>query len=180
MNRPFELAARPSAQRGVALIVVLILLLVVTLLGLASMRGTLLQERMAGNVVARGQAFQAAEAVLREAEAFAATQPTLPDSGCTNGVCAMPGAGDPPAWEADGFWDTTGNYRLASEEIGDIQPRYVVEDYGQSESAACTGSVDMSASPCTNAKQVYRITVLSRAANGAEVMLQSTYEVPVP
>ncbi len=144
------------------------------------MRGTLLQERMAGNVLARGQAFQAAEAALREAEVFAATKPLLPDDGCTGGLCAMPGAGDAPAWQAAGFWDTAANYLLASEAGSSPELKYVVEDYGQSESDDCTGSIDMSASPCANAKQVYRITVLSQAANGAEVMLQSTFEVPVP
>lgn len=171
---------RPSAQRGIALVVVLLLLLVVTLLGLAAMRGTLLQERMAGNVVARAQAFQAAEAILREAEAFAATKPVVPGAGCQGGVCAMPTAGAAPAWQASGFWDTAANYRVASSAISGIQPKYVIEDYGQSETDTCTGSIDMSASPCTNAKQTYRITVLSQAPNGAEVMLQSTFEVPVP
>ena len=36
-------------QQGVALVVALVLLLIVTILGLASMRGTVLQERMSGN-----------------------------------------------------------------------------------------------------------------------------------
>ena len=37
-------------QRGVALIVVLILLLIMTLLGLASLRGTIMEERMSSNL----------------------------------------------------------------------------------------------------------------------------------
>lgn len=180
MSRQPRVPGRSAAQRGVALIVVLLLLLVVTLLGLASMRGTLLQERMAGNVLARGEAFQAAEAVLREAEIYAATKPLVPGSGCDKGVCAMPEGGAAPAWQAAGFWDTATNYRVANAEIGGFKPKYVIEDYGQSESNDCTGSVDMSASPCANAKQVYRITVMSHAPSGAEVMLQSTFEVPVP
>lgn len=180
MSRHVRVPVRARAQRGVALIVVLLLLLVVTLLGLASMRGTLLQERMAANVRARGQAFQAAEAALREAETYAAAMPLVPDDGCDNGVCAMPGAADAPAWQAAGFWDTAANYRVAGEAGSNPELKYVVEDYGQSESDDCTASIDMSASPCTNVKQVYRITVLSQADDGAEVMLQSTFEVPVP
>lgn len=166
-------------QQGVALIVVLLLLLVVTLIGLASMRGTLLQERMAGNVYARSEAFQSAEAVLREAEAFAMTMPVIPAAGCSDGVCAMALAGAAPAWQASGFWEN-GGFREAAEAIGEITPRYVVEDYGKAESAACTGSIDMSAPPCNDLKQVYRITVRSETPNGAEVLLQSTYEVPLP
>src|SRR5690606_37918461 len=89
---------RTPAQRGASLIVVLLLLLVVTLLGLAAMRSTLLQERMAGNMVARGQAFQSAEAALREEEAFSTGLPTPPGSGCSAGVCAMTKGGAVPAW----------------------------------------------------------------------------------
>ena len=56
-------------QRGITLIVVLLLLLVMTLLGLASLRGTLLEERMSAATYDRGIAFQQAETALREAEA---------------------------------------------------------------------------------------------------------------
>jgi type IV pilus assembly protein PilX len=59
----------PRRQQGVALAVALILLLVVTVIGLASMRGTSLQERMSANMYDRSLAFQRAEAALRAAEA---------------------------------------------------------------------------------------------------------------
>lgn len=59
----------PGRQRGVALIVALVLLLVVTVIGLASMRSTSLQERMSANMVDRSLAFQRAESALRAAEA---------------------------------------------------------------------------------------------------------------
>src|SRR5690606_30502218 len=58
----------PSRQRGASLVVVLILLLVMTLLGLAVLRGTLLEERMSANMFDRSLAFQQAESALREAE----------------------------------------------------------------------------------------------------------------
>lgn len=179
MNPTSPVYGAAHRQQGVALIVVLLLLLVVTLIGLASMRGTLLQERMAGNVYARSEAFQSAEAVLREAEAFAATLPVVPAAGCDEGVCAMAINGAAAAWQAAGFWED-GEFREAADAIGEITPRYVVEDYGKAESASCTGSIDMSAPPCSAMRQVYRITVRSETPNGAEVLLQSTYEVPVP
>lgn len=65
---------RPHRQKGAALIIVLLLLLVMTLLGLASLRSTLLEERMAGALYDRGLAFQAAESALRAGEAFVNTQ----------------------------------------------------------------------------------------------------------
>lgn len=56
-------------QRGVALAVSLILLVIATLIGLASVRGTTLQERMSANMYDRSLAFQRAESALRAAEA---------------------------------------------------------------------------------------------------------------
>jgi type IV pilus assembly protein PilX len=60
--------ALPRRQQGVALVVALVLLLVVTIIGLASMRGTSLQERMSANMYDRSLAFQRSEAALRAAE----------------------------------------------------------------------------------------------------------------
>lgn len=55
-------------QRGAALFVGLILLILLALIGLASMQSTLLQERMAGNFRLVNLAFQNAEEQLRAAE----------------------------------------------------------------------------------------------------------------
>ncbi len=55
-------------QSGAALVVGLVMLLVLTLLGLASMQTTSLQERMASNFDQRNLAFQLAETGLRFAE----------------------------------------------------------------------------------------------------------------
>nr|WP_155997992.1 PilX N-terminal domain-containing pilus assembly protein [Thioalkalivibrio sp. ALMg13-2] len=57
-----------AAQAGSALIVALILLLVITILAVAGMQNTVLQERMAGNMHDRNIAFQYAESGLRDAE----------------------------------------------------------------------------------------------------------------
>jgi type IV pilus assembly protein PilX len=59
---------RAHGQRGVALVVALILLVIATLLGLAASRGTILQERMSANSYDRSLAFQRSEAALRAAE----------------------------------------------------------------------------------------------------------------
>ncbi|PWG65143.1 pilus assembly PilX family protein [Spiribacter halobius] len=66
MVRP---AIGPGAnQRGAALVVSLILLLVMTLLGVVTLRNTSLEERMAANQRDRQMAFDAAEAALYAAE----------------------------------------------------------------------------------------------------------------
>lgn len=62
------IASSRRRQCGVALVVSLILLVLATLIGLASMRGTNLQERMSANMYDRSLAFQRAESALRAAE----------------------------------------------------------------------------------------------------------------
>lgn len=59
----------PAAQqRGVALFIALVVLLMITVLGIEGMQTTTLGERMAASVRDRDLAFQAAEAALREGE----------------------------------------------------------------------------------------------------------------
>ncbi len=55
-------------QRGATLLVALVMLIVMTLLGLASIRSTSMQEKMGANLYDRSLAFQAVESALREAE----------------------------------------------------------------------------------------------------------------
>ena len=57
-------------QRGAVLVVSLLILLVMTVLGVAAMGTTTLQERMANNNRQQQVAFQAAEAALRAAEIY--------------------------------------------------------------------------------------------------------------
>ena len=58
-----------SLQSGSALVVGLLMLLVMTLTGVAAMHVTSLEEKMAGNARDRSLAFQAAETALRGGEA---------------------------------------------------------------------------------------------------------------
>lgn len=69
-----------SPQRGSALIIALVFLLIMTLIGTTAMQGTSQQENMAGNMRDRNLAFQAAEAALRagERDALATANPLLP------------------------------------------------------------------------------------------------------
>ncbi len=55
-----------SRQRGAALVIALILLLVMTLLGVAALRTTTLEERMAANSQEHNRAFHAAESGLTQ------------------------------------------------------------------------------------------------------------------
>ena len=100
-----------ASQSGAALAVVLVLLLVMTLLGTAVLRNTLLDERMSGNLYDRNLAFQAAESGLREAEqrlqdiqiATNDAAGQFPSAGCTAGLCARPTGLTTDRWRDTGF-----------------------------------------------------------------------------
>lgn len=63
-----ELNPLPTHQNGSVLIVALIMLLLLTIIGLASIRGTSLQENMASNLRDSSIAFMDAETALREGQ----------------------------------------------------------------------------------------------------------------
>lgn len=66
--RKLPIHSRDPRQRGMVLLVALILLLLATLLGVSGMRGILLQEKMSANSYDRTLAYQSSEAALRAAE----------------------------------------------------------------------------------------------------------------
>jgi type IV pilus assembly protein PilX len=87
-------------QSGAVLILALVILVIVTLLGTAVMQGATLESKMANNSQERQQAFNAAEAALRQAErvidtaGFADSELRTNCTGsrcfnanCTNGLC---------------------------------------------------------------------------------------------
>lgn len=175
-----SMPASHSGQRGAAtLLVVLILLLVVALIGLASLRGTLMEEHMSAGVRDRGLAFQAAEAALREGELVAADRPAVPASGCAKGLCAIPVPGAAPVWENESVWTDAPETVVT---LGDrtAKPKYIVELLATNvpPRGSCTTSKVIGETSCSGTERRYRVTARSRADGRAEVMLQSIYAVP--
>jgi type IV pilus assembly protein PilX len=79
-----------TGSRGSVLIVSLVILLVLTLLGIAGVDTTMMQERMAGNLQEGVSSFQAAEAGLRDGELDARENLSLTTvfkPACTDGLC---------------------------------------------------------------------------------------------
>ena len=178
---PSFVAPGRSRQRGVALMVVLILLVLMTLLALVSLRSTLLQERMSSSQYDRSLGVQATEAALREAEAVAAKNPTVPGAGCTaaSGVCATPVATDTPRWLLD-----DAGWAAISKPVDDVvagslavKPSYIIEYMGRFDSPYCTTAGDPDSS-CDFQENHYRITVRSHDNDRADVTLQTNYAVP--
>jgi len=81
----------PRKQRGAILVVALIMLLLLTLIGIGSMQGTTLQERMAGNMRDEGLAFQAAETALRQGEATLTSISTIQNMAVTRNETTISG-----------------------------------------------------------------------------------------
>ncbi len=131
---PPRLATSGSAQRGIALVVALILLVVITLVGLAAVRGTIMQQKMASNLYDREVSFQSAEAALRAGAALVITNPSLVARNCqAGGVVCMANPFTDPGLPAGSIKDVgqgtaAGQFTAGSAAFG--QPQYVVEDMG--------------------------------------------------
>ncbi len=59
--------APPERQRGMALIMALVILMILTILGITAMTTSALEEKMSGNIQEQTRAFQAAESGVSEA-----------------------------------------------------------------------------------------------------------------
>ena len=176
-----------ARQGGVALVVALLLLVVVTLVGLAAVRGTIMQQKMTANFYDREIAFQANEAALRQAEiAIQATTAAAPagfrDCSPTSGAICLAD----PLSDVSLPVSTITPVPVAAFDAGKLaasQPQYVIEYMGKFEVPVpdikqlsnCSGYT-----PCgsTSMADFYRITARSGPANvgnRATVVLQSMY-----
>lgn len=129
------------AQRGVALFVSLVFLVILTLLGVAAFQSATLQEKMSGNLRDQSIAFQSAEAALRDGESVvAATLNIATPAGysCTGGLCrptfcdsggtCTPAAGT-PQWQNVSWAPASTTTVMISSGISGVaqQPRYLIE-----------------------------------------------------
>ncbi len=172
MNRQARHPVTPiHRQRGATLVVVLILLLLMTLLGLASLRSTVLEERMTSNLLDRSLSFQVAEAGLREAEAALTPIPVFPAAGCVNGLCARPLPATRERWAPDSGFNA---WRTASvSDPNTAAPRYIVEEMGEGPNWRDCDRLSPIHPLCLTPR--YRVTVLSQQAGRASVTLQTIF-----
>ncbi|MGE3106596.1 MAG: PilX N-terminal domain-containing pilus assembly protein [Lysobacterales bacterium] len=159
-------------QRGAALVVVLILLLLMTLLGLASLRGTLLEERMGANSLDRSLGFQAAEAALRQAETALRALPVFPPAGCVAGLCAAPVGGAPDRWTDPTFNGWVNAAVIPGAAV--VQPQFFVESLGNGPNTpGCDEGGEDTDPKCFSPR--FRISARSVAAGRGQIILQSNF-----
>jgi type IV pilus assembly protein PilX len=177
-HRRFPSPSRPrGGQRGISLVVSLILLVVATLVALGSMRGVVLQSRMSATTHDRSLAFQAAEAALRDAEtrAATATSASFPASNCSNGFCAQPALADTPRWLDTGFnqWRAAAGVTVPADAPA---PEAIVEDMGEASNwPGCENEVPRQPNCLTRR---YLISSRSTAEGRASVLVQSQFAAP--
>lgn len=160
-------------QDGSVLLVSLIMLLLLTLVAVAGMQGSILQERMTGNLRDRGLAFQAAEAALREAEAFIRANPTPATIyNNKNGLYQINHA-QTPGWTTRNT--TAGNgARIYSGNFQDVaaQPQYFIEEI----STVQPSGIETEAGRAVLPPPFFRITALGVGGSAStQVVLTSVY-----
>lgn len=148
----------PGAQRGMALLMSLVFLLLLTLIGVSSMQNATLQEKMSGGLWLRNQSFQAAEMALRIGES-AVQKDSYVLAACTGSQCAPPG--EASVVSAAGrnshsgvSWIATGNGFYGVQNIG-----------------TTLGAVNV---PSNTSATLYRVTAVGVAGHSRSV-LESIY-----
>jgi type IV pilus assembly protein PilX len=182
-------------QSGVALIISLVVLLLLTMITVTALQVTSLEQKMAGNMQEQNVAFQAAESALREAEGLIAIDdPTIdwdgdgtPDPNpfrplrlsngpfqntsdpvCADGLCGTtsPLQSADIAAAYDAGYTRTATTGIDNELI-DAEPEYIIEL--------------LFTEPSTDASRIYatfRVTALAWGGDpNSQVELQSTYRL---
>lgn|SRR5690554_335834 len=118
---------RGTRQRGAALLLALVILLVLTMLAVSGMQGSLLQERMVSAQRDGLVALEVAERAMRQIESSLDGLANLDDFGVTAGYFT---AGTAPAVFDESTWAADGDQSATGTAIDGITPRYFVEYLG--------------------------------------------------
>tara|TARA_Y100000310_G_scaffold217218_1_gene218282 strand:+ start:2154 stop:2702 length:549 start_codon:yes stop_codon:yes gene_type:complete len=165
-------------QEGWVLVIGLVVLVMLTIIAMALMRSTLLEEKMAGATRESNLSFQAAESALRAAEKYVDDQPASTFENTSGGIYAEDATEPAP-------FATTTNWKSAAREYGsnlagvNDRPRYMIKKLRV---VHPEGSLNISGYGDTNLTQpstIFRITARgtggSDTSGGAQIILRSHY-----
>lgn len=182
---------RLRQQRGTALVIAMLFLVILGMLGITTMTATTLEERMAGNVRDRDIAMQAAEAVLRDAErdltntnaAFRVVKANSFLASCAGGLCLQPGGPLPTPFTDVPLGNLTDVTKSAfyGQFTGEIpiqgpvqQPRYMIELLG-------VEPAQLPAPPVGSTVKNFRVTARGVGKNpNTVVLLQTVFQMTIP
>jgi len=174
------------SESGMVLIIGLVMVLLLSIIALAAIRGSGLQESMAGNMREKNVAFQAAESALRECEErdLGPARATFPPPTCLDGSGACNDLDKTPANSPvnnDVFWRQKA--RAIEVEIPDVvsQPTCLVEVLQNTDpkaSAAAIGSgIGRGSLLKTGFPTPYRVTAQGVGAmETTPAVVQSTFK----
>lgn len=166
-----------NRQKGSALIVGMLLMIVLTLIGITTMRTTRLETMMATNAKESAIAFEAAEAAQRDAAELIEGSASVAAFNGANGLLGLddadPDYNDPAVW-------TAADSREYSDTFPDVgsQPRYIIKYVGDvtndaSNDTMITGYTDSSGNPLVS---LFRVTTRGTGRNDtASVVIQTYY-----
>jgi type IV pilus assembly protein PilX len=165
-------------QRGVALVMAMIFLLLMNVLAVAAMNTSVLEERMAGNMGNSSVAFQAAESALRAGEVWLGSRRDKPvfDPANTSDGLHLASLTATPAWDpSTGVWSSSDIFTYSGLSGVAAQPTYIIEDLGEIPDTG--GSLVLPTNYKSTGKNLFRITARATGENNtAVVFLQSVYE----
>ena len=169
-------------QRGTALIMALVFLVLLTILGLKAMDTTALEEKMTSNTKDKNVAFESAETALTFGENWLYGQINRPQPFTSSGPhLYTPSTTDTQVWDLSGTWNSAvaypgTPYAAASGGLTGVaqQPEYIIEDMGTVSDSG--GTLVQSSDYQNTGNSVFRITALGYGSSGvATAELQSVY-----
>lgn len=172
----------PTQQKGMVLIVGLVMVLLLTIIGLAAVRGSGMQEIMASNMRDKNIAFQAAESGVRVCENDITPGKALPDP--AQFACAL--SSDLNSTPSTSVTNNEAGWLALSTPLTSMalpnvanQPRGVIEKlyFDRASYAALHGSaMGIQATRNQIDYDIYRVTVQGvGAADTTQAVLQTTY-----
>ncbi|MES0873361.1 pilus assembly PilX family protein [Sinimarinibacterium thermocellulolyticum] len=176
---------RPLRQAGIALATALILLVVITLIGLAAVRGTTVQQKMTANFQDRSIAFEAAEAALNAASrSFVSGTQVIARNCAAGGVACRANPFTDPTLDSSRIQTVPASLYAGIGAAG--QPQYVIEFMGEFPNPDLNTGFNQSANAAQYGAQgtnimalYYRITARSAdpavVGERAVVTLQTMY-----
>ncbi len=179
--------SRPSdGQQGIALFISLVILMLLTIAGVASVQTTQLQARVARNAHDNLIALQAAERALLQGERFLMASP--PDAAHytaagADGLWRPAAFGEHPVWQADSVWaHGSSGSRPSGPAMGAIAaPRYLIEWLTTLTGPDNPHLLEQSTVASVPRTAVFRVTARGfGATRHSRAQLQSTFALRLP
>ncbi|MCK4742595.1 MAG: hypothetical protein KAT25_02110 [Sulfuriflexus sp.] len=161
-------------QQGAVLIVSLIILLLMTIIGVSSMKTTTLEERMAGNMRDQNLAFQSAEAAIVEGETYLRDTVLI----VTDGTAGLHDIGLAPDPLVPATWTTAASSRSATVSLNDDQnARFYIEKLGDIEKPTGRNLTFDPAGNKTNGGDItgYKVVAIGEGPSGESQAILASY-----